>query len=125
MSIMKIICSQCNYVLDDDALLAVEQPQFDTILCLSITKWIHLNWGDSGIKQAFRRMYAQLRPGGRLILEPQNWPSYKGKKKLTVSGKIKFLQNFYELGDWIFESWVLSVSKIEAFGIILYSSNLD
>jgi len=76
-------------VLEDDSLLCGEQPQFDTILCLSITKWIHLNFGDAGLKRAFKRMHAQLRPGGVLILEPQGWTSYVKKKNLTVSS------NFY------------------------------
>ena len=57
-----------NYVLDSDELLDVIQPEYDTILCLSTTKWIHLNFGDEGIKRAFKRMFAQLRYGELLTL---------------------------------------------------------
>ncbi|KAK2145737.1 hypothetical protein LSH36_660g02002 [Paralvinella palmiformis] len=74
---------QGNYVLETDEELELIQEEYDTILALSLTKWIHLNWGDDGIKRTFRRIYSQLRPGGRLILEPQPWSSYKRKKKVS------------------------------------------
>ena len=41
-------------------------PEYDTILLLSTTKWIHLNFGDEGIKRVFKRIHAQLRPGKKI-----------------------------------------------------------
>ncbi|XP_014664476.1 PREDICTED: probable RNA methyltransferase Y17G7B.18, partial [Priapulus caudatus] len=72
-----------NYVLDSDVLLEMQKPQFDTVLFLSTSKWIQLNWGDSGLKRTFRRMLAQLRPGGHLIMEAQPWNSYHKSKKIN------------------------------------------
>uniref|UniRef100_A0A8C5ZEE9 RNA methyltransferase n=1 Tax=Marmota marmota marmota TaxID=9994 RepID=A0A8C5ZEE9_MARMA len=72
-----------NYVLDRDELVEAQKPEYDVVLCLSLTKWVHLNWGDEGLKRMFRRIYRHLRPGGILVLEPQPWSSYGKRKTLT------------------------------------------
>jgi len=75
---------QVNYAPDTDEAVTRQLPEYDVILALSVSKWIHLNHGDVGLKRAFRRIYAQLRMGGTLVLEAQEWRSYCKKKKLTV-----------------------------------------
>ncbi|XP_047512548.1 7SK snRNA methylphosphate capping enzyme bin3-like [Pieris napi] len=98
---------QGNYVPREDvAVGSMESPQFDLILCLSTTKWLHLNWGDAGIKRAFKRMFNDLRPGGKLVLEAQNWASYKKKKRLTPTIYENF--NSIELFPYKFREYLLS-----------------
>ncbi|KAJ3190473.1 hypothetical protein HDU85_000772 [Gaertneriomyces sp. JEL0708] len=50
---------------------------FDTILALSLTKHIHLNHGDLGLRHFFKRCFLTLKKGGMLILEPQLFENYK------------------------------------------------
>ncbi|KAI3495840.1 hypothetical protein L1887_38186 [Cichorium endivia] len=43
---------------------------------LSVTKWVHLNWGDESLIALFSKVWKLLQPGGVFILEPQPWKSY-------------------------------------------------
>lgn len=82
-----------NYVLDRDELVEAQTPEYDVVLCLSLTKWVHLNWGDEGLKRMFRRIYRHLHPGGILVLEPQPWSSYSKRKTLTET----IYKNYYRI----------------------------
>ncbi|XP_007468921.1 PREDICTED: 7SK snRNA methylphosphate capping enzyme isoform X2 [Lipotes vexillifer] len=82
-----------NYVLDRDELVEAQKPEYDVVLCLSLTKWVHLNWGDEGLKRMFRRIYRHLHPGGILVLEPQPWSSYGRRKTLTEA----IYKNYYRI----------------------------
>ncbi|VDP18057.1 unnamed protein product [Onchocerca flexuosa] len=90
-----------NYVLEKDELLDAVKEEYDVIMALSITKWIHLNWGDVGIKRFFKRVYRHLRPGGLFILESQNFETYKKRAKLTkdineIYKTIEFMPNAFQ-----------------------------
>ncbi|KAF9482716.1 Bin3-domain-containing protein [Pholiota conissans] len=56
---------------------------YDVVIGFSVSKWIHLNEGDEGLKQFFKRVFGVLKPGGSFILEPQPWESYAKAKRMS------------------------------------------
>ena len=61
------------------------------IIRFSLSKWIHLNSGDEGLKQFFHRVLSVLNPGGFFVLEPQPWDSYaKARRMDQVSCQFVF-----------------------------------
>ncbi|KAI8899858.1 Bicoid-interacting protein 3-domain-containing protein [Globomyces pollinis-pini] len=56
---------------------------YDVVMALSITKWIHLNNGDGGLRHFFNKVYKSLRKGGLFILEPQSLDGYEKRSKLS------------------------------------------
>lgn len=108
-----------NYVLECDDFLEMVKPTFDVVLALSITKWVHLNWGDDGLKRFFKRAFRQLRWGGRFILEPQDLSSYAKRSKLTDEMKKNFAEMTLKPCD--FADYLLSpevgFSSVEELGV--------
>ncbi len=48
----------------------------DAVLCVGITKWLHMQGGDAGMTQFFHFVYRVLKPGGTFIIQPQRRGSY-------------------------------------------------
>jgi 7SK snRNA methylphosphate capping enzyme len=74
----KFVC--VDFVSSDDL---SELGRFDTITCLSVTKWVHMGCGDEGLITLFSRIFDLLQPGGHAIIEYQGWASYTKKKKIS------------------------------------------
>ncbi|KAI8906694.1 Bicoid-interacting protein 3-domain-containing protein [Gorgonomyces haynaldii] len=75
-------------------------PEYDVILLLSITKWIHLNGGDGAIKYVLKKVYHSLSKGGILVLEPQPFEGYKkrvqSEEMQHYYDRIKFYPDDFE-----------------------------
>lgn len=75
--------------------------KYDTVTCFSTSKWIHLNWGDCGIRRLFKKVHNVLRPRGIFVFEPQDWRSYKKRKYMSKDlkenyKKIQMKPNYFE-----------------------------
>ncbi|XP_013082239.2 7SK snRNA methylphosphate capping enzyme-like [Biomphalaria glabrata] len=112
-----ILFLQGNYVPGSEEILKLQKEEYDTILALSITKWIHLNNGDAGLKLFFQKVFRQLRPGGRLILEPQPWSTYRKRAKL--SPEMFATYQSIKLKPEAFKHYLLSIGfvKCEVIGV--------
>lgn len=77
--------SQTWFIYGDVLNSVLEEGSFDTVTCLSVTKWVHINRGDQGLKELFSIIWRALAPGGHFILEPQPWKSYQAARGKLAS----------------------------------------
>ncbi|XP_074280934.1 putative RNA methyltransferase At5g51130 [Silene latifolia] len=78
----------------------VPHEKYDTIICLSVTKWVHLNWGDKGLFTLFSKIWRHLHPGGVLVLEPQPWVSYYKNRLTTETTKKYYHEIIYKPNEF-------------------------
>ena len=65
---------------------------FETIMCLSTSKWVHLNGGDAALMALFAQVYRMLADGGAFVLEPQPWSSYRRKRHVSDASRAHYPQ---------------------------------
>lgn len=90
-----------NFVPESAESLELVKPEFECILCLNVTKWIQLNFGDSGLKLVFKKIFLLLKPGGRLLLEVQSYNSYRKKKHMVSDTWKHFTEMKFMPADFV------------------------
>lgn len=69
---------RCSNILD----LSFKKVEnaYDVVICFSVIKWIHLNYGDNCVITLFDLVYTILKPSGYFLLEYHNEEKYRIKK---------------------------------------------
>jgi len=98
-------------------------PLYDVVMCLSVSKWIHFNAGDAGIKQMFAKVFAALRSGGVFILEPQPWKSYKSKYAWTEEWKANY--HAIELKPGLFKHYLCDQVGFASYDLLSQGEGSD
>ena len=82
---LKIVFHSLNFVPSSIKNSSESSPRvlYDCVFLLSVSKWIHLSYGDEGLIQTFHKVYQHLPKGGVFVLEPQLWPSYSRSRKIN------------------------------------------
>jgi 7SK snRNA methylphosphate capping enzyme len=88
-SIPKKFPNNCQFQCQD-ILTLVTNGKYDTITCLNVAKWIHLNEGDAGLLKLFWKIWESLTPDGIAILEYQPWKSYVKNRNNSAKSKENF-----------------------------------
>lgn len=57
---------------------SIKRTRFDVAFCFSITMWIHLNHGDSGLIE-FLKLVCEM--SDMIVVEPQQWKSYRNASR--------------------------------------------
>jgi SAM-dependent methyltransferase len=69
------VMSEDFEILKNEILKGQDLQSFDIVSCFSTTMWIHLNFGDEGLKSFLTKLGNCS--SSVLIIEPQKWKSYK------------------------------------------------
>jgi 7SK snRNA methylphosphate capping enzyme len=112
-SISEKIVFKLRSILDLDD--SYRGKKFNTIFCLNLTKYVHLNFGDEGILTLFQNVFELLEVGGSLVFQPQTIKSYLKIKSFAPI----FSENFSKMKlqpsefiDYLTENYSFEVKKV-------------
>jgi len=92
---------ELNVTVDDDRrrvlgsfLRQCSTSRFDIIFMFSVTMWIHLNYGDSGLKELLLYVASMTT---YLVVEPQRWKCYTAAQRRMKRLRCKPFEHFSAL----------------------------